>query len=297
MSEPRFSSITHLHIFAVINTLIKYRFDTNKKKVFRILDIGCGNGKLIKILVNELKTAYSGLTFELYGLDVNDSHVQQKGFFEITIHGLQDQFPTEPWNERVKLIGSNQVWPFDNNHFDFIYSNQVMEHVFKQPFFLNEVRRTMTEDGWSVHLYPLRHYIYEGHIRIPYVHKFRSWTMTYHWIKWASYIGLGTYKEHKIKGLDKNIHSYAKRHADYLAFQVNYQTLAQITNTCKECQLKPSFDFTYLYYKQKVRSLFKLKPLELYNIHDISSAKNSFYFFFLKYISGITLILRKKDYY
>ena len=297
MTEPRFSSITHLHIFAIINTLIKYRFDTNSKRVFRILDIGCGNGRLIQILAKELRLVYAELNFELYGLDVDDSNVQQKGYFEKTIQGLQNQFPHEPWNERVKLIRSNQIWPFDENHFDFIYSNQVMEHVFNQSFFLDEVRRTITNDGWSLHLYPLRHYIYEGHIRIPYVHKFRNWTMTYHWIKWASYIGFGTYKEHKIKGLDKNIHSYSKRHADYLTFQVNYQTLKQITNTAKECKLKPSFDFTYLYYKQKVRSLFKLKPLESYDIDDISSVKNSFYFFFLKYISGITLILRKKDSY
>lgn len=296
MPEPRFSSITHLHIFAVINTLVTYRFNPDKK-VFRILDIGCGDGKLIQMLIKELKSAHPSLTFEIFGLDVNDSHVQQNGFFENTINDLRNQFPHEPWNERLKLIHSNQVWPFENNYFEFIYSNQVMEHVFNQSFFLKEIMRTMTEDAWSVHLYPLRHYIYEGHIRIPYVHKFRSWTTTYHWIRLASLAGIGTYKEHKQKGLDKNIHSYAKRHADYLAFQVNYQTLSQITCTAKECKLKSSFDFTYLYYKQKLRSLLKIKPLELYDKKDVSSLKNSFYFLFLKYVSGVTLVLRKRDSY
>jgi hypothetical protein len=40
-----------------------------------------------------------------------------------------------------------------------------------------------------------------------------------------------------------------------------------------------------------------MPPLEVYRKSDMNSAKNSFYFFFLKYISGITLVLRKKDSY
>lgn len=295
MAEQRFLSITHLHIYAVINTIIKYPLGSSGKKTVRLLDVGCGNGVMLSTLTRELPSMHPGIAFEFYGLDVDDSNVQEKGFFDKTISLLTQNAPATPWQQHLKLIKSEETWPFPNDFFDIVYSNQVMEHVFNQAFTLAEIRRTMTPEGFSFHLYPLRHYIYEGHLFIPLVHKFRSWTTTYHWIRWASHLGIGTYKIHKKEGLCRSINEYAERHADYMAYQVNYQTAKQICNTAKACRLKPSFDFTHLYYKQKLRSVFKLNPLEIYKQGDISSARNSFYFFFLKYVSGITLVLKKKD--
>jgi len=297
MAAKRFSSITHLHIYAIINTIITYEFNQSEKKTLRLLDVGCGNGIMLSTLIKELPLKHPGMDFEFFGLDVDDSNVQEKGFFDKTISLLTSAAPSTQWHDKVKLIRSNESWPFPDNYFDLIFSNQVMEHVFNQAFTLSEIERTMQHDGYSFHLYPLKHYLYEGHLFIPFVHKFKSWTATYHWIKWASYVGIGTYKIHKREGLCTSVSHYAERHADYMAFQVNYQTARQITNTAKACRLKPSFDFSYLYYKQKLLTLFNMKPAEVYRQKDLVSAKNSFYFFFLKYVSGITLVLRKKDSY
>lgn len=297
MVAKRFSSITHLHIYAVINTIIQYKCNPEKNKSIRLLDVGCGNGIMLSTLIKELPCRHPYFSFEFFGLDVDDSNVQEKGYFNKTINLLETNAPGTIWKTQLKLIKSDEAWPFPDNFFDLIYSNQVMEHVFNQSLMLSEIRRTMDENGYSFHLYPLRHYLYEGHLFIPLVHKFKSWSTTYYWIKWANILGIGTYKIHKKEGLCHSLHEYAERHADYMAYQVNYQTSRQITSTAKECRLKPSFDFSYLYYKQKLRSVFNLSPLEVYKEKDLVSAKNSFYFFFLKYISGITLVLRKKDTY
>lgn len=295
MTSKRFASITHLHIYAIINTIIKYKYTPQGISTIKILDVGCGNGVLLSTLVKELPVRNPGIFFEFYGLDVDDSHVQEKGYFSRTISLLQLAAPTISWENNLKLITSNDGWPFGNDFFDLIFSNQVMEHVFDQELFLKEIRRTMKDYGYSFHLYPLRHYLYEGHLLIPFAHKFQSWTTTYYWIKWASFWGVGTYRKQKRNDMASSIKEYAERHADYLAYQVNYQTLKQINATAKRNRLKPSFDFTYLYYKQKLRYLLKRPPMEEYHKKDIRSSKNSFYFIFLKYVSGITLVLKKND--
>lgn len=295
MSSERFRSITHVHIYAIINTLIKYQYDTSAKRNFRLLDVGCGNGVLLGTLVKELSQRHTDITFEYFGLDVEDSHVQKSGYFEKTIEYLQSVAPEIFWGKNLELITSKDPWPFKEDNFDIIFSNQVLEHVFDQELFLNEVRRTMKPKGYSFHVYPLRHYMFEGHLLMPMAHKHKSWTTTYYWIKWASFLGMGTYRHHKKLGLIHSTREYAELHADYLAYQVNYQTLNQINTTAKHCRLKPSFDFTYLFYKQKIRHLLRLPLLEVYKKSSIRSSRNSFSFIFLKYISAITLVLKKTD--
>lgn len=297
MSSSRFPSITHLHIFAIINTIISYGLENNENKIVRILDVGCGNGLLLSILLKELPKRYPDLKIEFFGLDVDDSSVQEKNYFDKTLSLLNQTDPAIKWDEKLKLVQSESPWPFEDNFFDIIYSNQVLEHVFNQTHFFLQIKRTMKENGYSVHLFPLRHYFYEGHLLIPFVHKFKSWTSTYYWVKAASYLGIGKYRIHKRNHLTNSIAHFSERHADYLAFQVNYQTAREMTKTVKACRLKPSFDFTYLYYKQKLRSVLKLKPIEKYAMKDARRFKNTLYFFFLKYIAGITLMIRKKDTY
>ena len=295
--ERRFVSITHLHIYAMINTAIIHKLRSNKSNTIRILDIGCGKGILLSTLLKELPPKHPDLKIEFFGLDVDDSRIQEKDYFTKTIDLLNQTATSFEWENNLRLIHSEDHWPFDDNFFDIIYSNQVLEHVFNQQLFFSEIKRTMKQDGYSFHLFPLKHYFYEGHLLIPFAHKFKSWTSTYHWIKWASYLGIGKYKVHKKEKLCNSIEHFSERHADYLFYEVNYQTGHEITNAAKCCRLKPSFDFTYLYYKQKLRSVFKLKPIEVYQLKNFRSFKNTLYFFFFKYVASITLMVRKNNTY
>jgi 2-polyprenyl-3-methyl-5-hydroxy-6-metoxy-1,4-benzoquinol methylase len=172
MTAKRFLSTTHLHIYAIINTIIKHKYNLKGITTIKILDVGCGNGLLLSTLVRELPLKHPGVSFEFYGLDVDDSHVQERGYFSKTISLLQSVAPQIIWDNNLKLITSNDQWPFTDNFFDLIFSNQVMEHVFNQELFLKEIHRTMAGHGYSFHLYTLRHYFYEGHLLIPFVHKF-----------------------------------------------------------------------------------------------------------------------------
>lgn len=290
----KFTSLTHHHLFACINTILLNTEPFTISKKIRILDLGCGSGRMLADFVKAFKNLMPDKDFEFYGLDVNDALVQKSGYFEKTIAVLNEADNSANWNNFLCLTGSSEHWPYADNFFDFIISNQVMEHVNDHYFCFKEISRTLTEDGFCFNLYPLRHVLFETHLFIPLAHKFTNWSKTYQWIKFWGLTGAGSYKKLKASGQVSSIHEYAETHADKMAFQVNYLTVKETSSTAKKASLKPSFDFTHLYYCQKIRSLFGLQILQSYNKRYIFSSY-SIYFFILKYVSSITLVLRKKE--
>lgn len=95
----------------------------------RILDVGCGDGSLIGYLTGNLEVLNPSITFEIYGFDVYDHGVQQDDFLTRTIDDLSLQFPAVPWKTRIASISVRERWPFPDEFFDVIISNQVVEHV------------------------------------------------------------------------------------------------------------------------------------------------------------------------
>lgn len=293
----QFKSITHLHLYAAINTILTYSNDYKSKSSIRILDVGCGSGLMLSFFVQEIGKMHPTIKFSFFGIDVDDSSVQQKGYFSETIKRLQEADPDTVWEANLKLISSKNKWPFSDGYFDFIISNQVLEHVFNHSFFFSELQRTLNETGVAIHLFPLKHTIYEPHLFIPFVHRFKSWSTTYNWIRFFSFFSIGIYPSQKKAELDNSISGFSERHADYLSFQVNYLTARGLAVLAKSQRLKLSFDFTTLFYIQKLRSVLRMKPIKIYRKSSINSFRNSCMFFFLKYANNVTLLLRKKDAY
>lgn len=293
----KFTSNTHSHLFACINTIIVHENLLNEVRPIRILDVGCGNGIMLSSIIKAFKEMYPHANIQYFGLDVDDSPIQMEGYFEKTIQLLSSTENTVNWSEHLQLLKSTDVWPYPENYFDVILSNQVMEHVLDHKFVFNQIERTLHQKGYSLHQYPLKHYIYEGYLFIPFVHKFKSWSTTYKWIKLFSFLRIGLYKQHKAKGIASSISYFSRRHADYLSYHVNYKTAKQTTDIAKSVGLRSSFDFIAFYYTQKIRSILRLKVHTVYPSKSINSFSNSLIFFFLKYISGITLVLRKYNSY
>ena len=124
-------SITYHHLCAVINTEIERRV---VPPVIRILDMGCGNGQLIAFLQRKLHQLNNNIKFEIYGFDVVDSNVQVPTYFDSTIKFLEQEFAAIDWRKRIFNITTRQEWPFQDSFFNYVISNQVMEHVFDHDF-------------------------------------------------------------------------------------------------------------------------------------------------------------------
>jgi len=58
--------------------------------------------------------------------------------------------------------------PFASETFDFVFSDQVFEHVQNYEQVLSEILRVLKPSGWSLHIFPSRYRIVEPHTRVPF---------------------------------------------------------------------------------------------------------------------------------
>jgi SAM-dependent methyltransferase len=291
MTLPPAASITHLHLLSTINTKLSSRSDL---EIIKICDVGCGDGVFLSYLASCLPVLNPNKKFIFYGLDVSDSGVQAEGFFDKTINALNLIHPYVEWKNHLFLIKGNEEWPFPDNCFDIISSNQVLEHVSDHQRFMGQVHRTLNKAGVSIHLFPLIHYIWEEHIDMPLVHRISQYNLLKSYIKLCSLLGIGSYGAHK-RDYGMTVDWYSEEHADYMSFMTNYLSSKEILRICKNSKLRADFSYTPEFYATKIRQIFKLPQKYLYS--DGSPFLEAFLTFFLKRVSSITLCLEKTNIY
>ncbi len=87
---PRASSITHQHLLSVVNTEL---CEAIPGRTVRILDAGCGNGKVVAYLTRALGILHPEVEWEVYGFDVHDHGVQAEGYIQQTLDFLHSEVP------------------------------------------------------------------------------------------------------------------------------------------------------------------------------------------------------------
>lgn len=284
-------SITHLHLLSVLVTEI-FRRPPDDGCV-RILDAGCGNGHLTIVLQTNLASLFPELNFEIYGFDVADHGVQADNYFSETLSWCEQHCPDVHWDERLKLTTHEQSWPFESGYFDYVLSNQVLEHVWDHTRFFAEHYRVLKTGGRGAHLFPLKHYIYEGHLKIPFAHRISDWFFLKAYISYMSRLGIGKFRGQKKSCID----DYAESHADYMTFYTNYLSHAELMAIVKQSRLRPSLRYTVDFYLHKFRQLFGRAVIIDLGQRKRSGFANLFASHCLKYVSSITLFVEKENTY
>lgn len=98
-------------------------------KFERILDIGCGDGNF-SVLLKEASGAK-----EVYGIEISE-----KGVESAKSNGVK----------AYQLDIDEDDFPFEDNYFDTIFAGEVIEHLFDPDHFLDEIYRTLREEGLLV---------------------------------------------------------------------------------------------------------------------------------------------------
>jgi SAM-dependent methyltransferase len=291
---PAAHSVTHVHLLACVLTELARR-DPPAGATLRILDAGCGDGRFLAYLDECLTRLRPQWTVEPFGFDVIDHGVQPQGFIDRAVGQLAERRPALDWSDRIRAIRASDPWPFEDAGFDLVLSNQVLEHVQDPARFLGEVRRVLVQGGASLHLFPLKHYIHEGHLLLPWVHRIRSHDLRRGYITFLSRLGLGKFRQHH-RDTGVSLATFAERHADYMAFWTHYLSEAEALEAARRAGLRASFRYTSGFYAQKLRSLARRPPGLHYatgprGLWDSLSVK------LLRYVSSVTLTLHKENRY
>ena len=285
------SGAAHHHMLAVLSSEIA----ASGQRAVRVLDAGCGDGALILHLHERFAALCPGVRLELFGFDVSDSAVQESGYLAGALRKLSDRAPGVVWNERIRVIRSNDPWPFPAEHFDYVLSNQVLEHVADHDHFLAEMRRVLVESGTSIHLFPLRHNLYEPHLHMPPVHWIKEYDLLRSAILWASRLGWGAYRRAKALGLETTRERYAESRADYILFETHYLSRGEVLTLAKRHRMRCSFRYTEHFYTNRLRTLLGRAPRTQFR-PSRHALLHSLLVRMLMWCSSVTVILEKKSF-
>jgi SAM-dependent methyltransferase len=126
-------------------------------KNIRILDYGCGAGKIVRLLRDSALNAF--------GCDV---------FYDAADYSqvMNDESVLRGWVRQMH----DGVIPFSDASFDIVVNNQVMEHVEDLEVVLAEIHRVLRPGGLLLSLFPDRGVWREGHCGIPFLHWFPKYS-------------------------------------------------------------------------------------------------------------------------
>ncbi len=145
------------HLLSLLNLLDESKAGAKSK----ILDHGCGGGVTLFFLASK---GYSNI----WGIDINDSQdfINRKKacnqIFKIILN-------TD--SERITNYDGKTI-NFKSATFDYIYSQQVIEHVHSELLdkYISEERRILKNDGLALHQIPHRLGPFEGHTKKWFIH-------------------------------------------------------------------------------------------------------------------------------
>jgi SAM-dependent methyltransferase len=170
----------------------------------KVLDFGCGNGEVVKLLRQEGIDCYGADMFYEGGLyeALYKSELFQKGI--------------------IQKISEKGEIPFETGYFDIVISNMVFEHIEDKALSLKALNRVLKDDGFMYHHFPSKDVIREGHMGIPVVHWIPEGKIRYYYAILMRSLGLG-YSEKEM-----SVSDWAKVQLDWLdkyCFYESYQDL------------------------------------------------------------------------
>lgn len=97
-------------------------------KSAKVLDCGCGEGDFTKELGRRIGTT------ELYGIEA------------------AEEFMGQPQERGVKvyMVNLNEVLPIDDESFNVVHANQVIEHLYKTDVYIRELHRILKRGGYAI---------------------------------------------------------------------------------------------------------------------------------------------------
>jgi SAM-dependent methyltransferase len=183
----------------------------------RILDFGCGAGRRV---------------YEL--IDAGYEHTEG--------YDVRDILTLRTQADRVRFhITPDGYVPVADASFDFVFSDNVFEHVLDQPAALREIVRILKPGGVSVHVFPAKWQLIEPHIKVP-LGGLRPFKSTAWYFLWAA-LGVRAHEHRRFTARE-----VAERNRDYAHAALNYWSCRQYRQFL--CTLPISWSWEEVAYMQ-----------------------------------------------
>lgn len=287
--------VTHQHIFSVIRTLMhEGRIDTSHRPL-RILDIGCGDGKLIHSLQTLLERHCPDLEFEIFGFDVGEHGFREENQMAGAIDYLTVRHPGVDWLGRIKLISDSEPWGYPEGSIDLAVSNQVIEHVEDLDHFLRNLRSSLKVGGQSIHVFPLQQCMQEAHCHVPFSHRIADFNQRVGWIKFVSRLGIGRYRtDRKVLG-HQGLDHHAVETAKFIECWTTYRSFGEIARHASQLSMATSYHFSKNLLSAKLRQVSGAGPAERYSRWTVLGLEWLSYLF-ARSITSATLTIEPLSY-
>jgi ubiquinone/menaquinone biosynthesis C-methylase UbiE len=264
-------------MYSSVANLVEQAF--RDKEVVNILEAGCGKGEFCLVLSELLRENFPSIQFQIQGFDINERPEH---------HDIDSSL--------VTLISENDNWPYANNTFDIVISNQVIEHVKNANLFFQELTRVMSRGGYSFNSYPVKEIIIEPHYFLPIIHWVDNWDFRKFLIKFFSRLGWGTFKQQLQNGLTEDLDKWSNMHSDYTTNFTHYLNLNDYLTIAKYNGLRASCRFTHEYYVYRLLERLGMNVKPQFNLAaKFSFIKDYLLIHFYKRIGSIVLFFHKKN--
>lgn len=199
-----------------------------------LLDFGCGSGKWVQELRNHGFQAYGCGTRYDNEPGVNTEVMIADGIIRI-------------------LDLTNYFLPFNDDTFDFIFSDNVFEHVQNYAQTNAEIARVLKKDGLCLHIFPSRWRPVESHVFVPFASIIRNLSWQYLWAL------IGVHNEWEDCNSPKE---RAIRFHNYLLNETNYLPRMKLRSEFSKHFNQVAFvEDKFLKYSQRGRIIHKLSVI------------------------------------
>ena len=163
----------------------------------RILDFGCGTGNKVDEFRNR--------GYNCWGCDIH----------------IRDCEPAVKLaaQDLIREIERPYRIPFDDSSFNFVFSDQVFEHVRHPAVAFGEIHRVLKPGGVGLHVFPTRYVPIEPHVHVP----FASWFRKPWWLGMWARLGIRSRWQQGLSASQTTLANYR-----YLTLRTNYMTRAEI---------------------------------------------------------------------
>ncbi len=275
------------HLAALLNTMLKREV---LRPVVRVLDMGCGDARLLAYLAQSLLSQNPHRQFDLFGFEVGGIGWQGGDYVVRTVTFLNKHAPGQ-WSDRIVIFSASEPWPYRDESFDLIISNQVLEHVQDHARVFREIRRCLAPGGLSIHLFPLQETIYEVHAHMPFVHWIGDTTLRGKLMLLFARLGFRRkYKEEMHFRKWKSLEEFVAIYSDVLGSMTNYKSSKQILQLSAIAGFRSDFSYTTKFFSTKLLSMMRRTP----NGYGSPTSLDRAALPILKRLASVTLILRRR---